>query len=371
MFLHESWSVRRPLDTTKPRGLTVVRVPARFDFIGGWTDTPPYYFDHDASVLNTTVRLKRLGRAIESADDKVITVAVQPADDWTVYENGQPLVANQDHIVLNAVKDVLGLVLPPIRISIDNNIPKGSGLGGSSLLAAAIYAALSSYYEGIDLSAAKMRELVDAILVVEQMMTSGGGWQDQIGGVLGGVKLISTRANQDGYRIQRTTASLDELNRRSLVVNSNQQRRAAMILCSIREKCIQKDETALALMAEIRAAADHGFQLLEDGQIDDFARLYSETWQKVNQVETKTSIPLVGELEQLCGSDLLGCKIGGAGGGGFVVMTFTNEQSRNKAAVDIAKQMPGSDIFEPVFGGPGIEVEQNSQHETVGDWNEL
>lgn len=370
MFLHDSWSVRWPLNTDKPRGLTVVRVPARFDFIGGWTDTPPYYFDHEAAVLNTTVRLKRLGSELDQASDKVITVTVQPADEWTVFENGQPVATSQEHVLLNAVKDVLGLILPPIRVSIDNNIPRGSGLGGSSLLAAAIYAAISSYYEGIDLSAGKVRQIIDAVLVIEQMMTSGGGWQDQIGGVLGGVKLITTRPDEDGYRLRRIP-NVEELNRRSLVVNSNQQRRAAMILCSIREKCVQGDKVALDLMAEMKDNARRGFELLAAGQIDDFARLYSESWQRVNGVETKTSIPLVDELSQLCGSSLVGCKIGGAGGGGFVVMTFNSPEARDSAAAKIATNMPNSDIFEPVFGGPGLEIEQDGRHEVMPDFDQL
>lgn len=372
MFLHESWAVRRPLDTSSPRGLTTVRVPARFDFIGGWTDTPPYYFDHEAAVLNTTVRLKRIGSQIDASSDKVIVVSVQAADEWTVFENGQPLVANQDHIVVNAVKDVLGLVLPPVKLSIDNNIPKGSGLGGSSLLAAAIYAAFSAYYEGVDLSAPKVRELIDGILVVEQMMTSGGGWQDQIGGVLGGVKLVTTTPDKPGYRIQRCPQPVvDDLNRCSLVVNSNRQRRAAMILWSIREKCYLKDPKAMALMDEIRGNAQQGFAQLQAGQVADFAKLYATSWQHVNNVETKTSIPLVDELTALCGESLLGCKIGGAGGGGFVVMTFASEEARNAAAEMIATEIKGSDVYEPIFGGPGLEIEQAGQVEVISDFEEL
>jgi galactokinase/mevalonate kinase-like predicted kinase len=372
MFLHDSWSVRRPLDTTQPRGLTTVRVPARFDFIGGWTDTPPYYFDHEAAVLNTTVRLKRIGSQIDAANDKVITVSIQAADEWTVYENGQPLIANQDHIVINAVKDVLGLVLPPVRLTIDNNIPKGSGLGGSSLLASAIYAAFVSYYEGVDLSAPEVRRLIDGILVVEQMMTSGGGWQDQIGGVLGGLKLISTTPGKLGYKIQRCSPEVvEKLNRCSLVVNSNRQRRAAMILWSIREKCYLQDPKAMKLMEEIRSNAVQGFDQLQANKIGDFAQLYATTWQHVNDVETKTSIPLVEELTTICGDTLLGCKIGGAGGGGFVVMTFADEAARNAAATKIAMELPGSDIYEPIFGGSGLEIEQGSTHEIIPDHTEL
>ena len=66
-----------------------------------------------------------------------------------------------------------------------SNLPQGSGLGASSILSGALMAAL--------LSAAGMSydldSLIHAVLHLEQMLTTGGGWQDQVGGLLPGIKL--------------------------------------------------------------------------------------------------------------------------------------------------------------------------------------
>lgn len=66
-----------------------------------------------------------------------------------------------------------------------SNVPKGSGLGASSILSGALMAAL--------LSAAGFTyntdSLIHAVLHLEQMLTTGGGWQDQVGGLLPGIKL--------------------------------------------------------------------------------------------------------------------------------------------------------------------------------------
>ena len=35
--------------------------------------------------------------------------------------------------------------------------------------------------------------LFDEVLCLEQMLTTGGGWQDQVGGLTGGVKLVTTQ----------------------------------------------------------------------------------------------------------------------------------------------------------------------------------
>lgn len=39
-----------------------------------------------------------------------------------------------------------------------------------------------------------MDSLVHAVLHLEQMLTTGGGWQDQVGGLVGGVKMSSSAA---------------------------------------------------------------------------------------------------------------------------------------------------------------------------------
>ena len=75
-----------------------------------------------------------------------------------------------------------------IEISMLAAIPKGSGLGTSSILAATILAVLS------DLADLKwdLAEISQRTLALEQLLTSGGGWQDQIGGIFPGVKLTKT-----------------------------------------------------------------------------------------------------------------------------------------------------------------------------------
>ncbi|MGV2541637.1 bifunctional fucokinase/L-fucose-1-P-guanylyltransferase, partial [Bacillus pumilus] len=68
-------------------------------------------------------------------------------------------------------------------------IPAGSGLGTSSVLAATVLGALSDFCAlGWDKQTIGRRTLE-----LEQMLTTGGGWQDQFGGLLHGVKLLQTQ----------------------------------------------------------------------------------------------------------------------------------------------------------------------------------
>lgn len=66
-----------------------------------------------------------------------------------------------------------------------SNLPTGSGLGTSSILAGAVMAALWKA-AGFDFS---RNALIHAVSDLEQMLTTGGGWQDQVGGLVGGIKI--------------------------------------------------------------------------------------------------------------------------------------------------------------------------------------
>ena len=58
-------------------------------------------------------------------------------------------------------------------------------MGTSSILAGVICAAIWT----ITSRAYETRELLHLVVELEQMLTTGGGWQDQVGGLLPGVKL--------------------------------------------------------------------------------------------------------------------------------------------------------------------------------------
>lgn len=65
------------------------------------------------------------------------------------------------------------------------NVPRGSGLGTSSILAAAVVKSLLKV-KGREV--VSRTSIVRLVLVLEQIMGTGGGWQDQIGGLYPGLK---------------------------------------------------------------------------------------------------------------------------------------------------------------------------------------
>jgi fucokinase len=75
-----------------------------------------------------------------------------------------------------------------VEVTLLAAVPKGSGLGTSSILGAVLLAALERFFGVFDERHINTGELYRQVLQMEQMLTTGGGWQDQIGGVAGGVK---------------------------------------------------------------------------------------------------------------------------------------------------------------------------------------
>ena len=189
------------------------RSPVRLDLAGGWSDTPPYTLQYGGQVVNVAVDLngqppiqvfcrKTNDRHIKihSVDLGIseIVTRIEALEDYSDPTSpfGLPKAAlcllgitsrNLSGLSLVRFLDAMGC---GIEVTLVCAVPKGSGLGTSSILAATILSALYKFF-GQSVSNEEMFLLV---LQMEQMLTTGGGWQDQIGGVVGGVKYIESKA---------------------------------------------------------------------------------------------------------------------------------------------------------------------------------
>ena len=189
-----------------------VAAAARIDFGGGWTDTPPYSLERGGTVLNGAITLhgkhpitaeaKWLSEPrliLESRDGGVQRELTQVGEVLAYANPADPLALLKAALVLRGIVQTEGdphqLLAKQLQrlggglhLRTQTNIPRGSGLGTSSIMAGAVLACLG-HLIGIELAQAR---LFDEVLCLEQMMTTGGGWQDQVGGLVGGIKLITT-----------------------------------------------------------------------------------------------------------------------------------------------------------------------------------
>ena len=132
-------------------------------------------------------------------------------------------------------------------------IPKGSGLGTSSIMGAVLLATIQRVC-GVRLSS---RGLFHAVLRLEQMMTTGGGWQDQVGGVSGGLKLITTQPGivpDPTFRYVPAEALDPKLNGgQTLLYYTGVTRLAKNILQEVVGKWLDRDRETVETLQQIRA----------------------------------------------------------------------------------------------------------------------
>ena len=195
-------------------------------------------------------------------------------------------------------------------------VPKGSGLGTSSILAAACVKGLLDF---LDVSYTE-QDIYSRVLCMEQIMSTGGGWQDQAGGFTDGIKYISSQPGLDQV-LQVTHLQvrvLDELNERFCLIYTGQRRLARNLLREVVGRYIGNDpDTVFALNEIQRIAALMRFEL-ERGHVDAFAELLNEHWKLSRIIDAGSTNTLIDQIFDTIEDLIVGRMICGAGGGGFL-----------------------------------------------------
>jgi len=317
-----------------------VKLPLRVNWGGGWSDTPPYCNEHGGAVLNAAillngekpveVTLEKISELKIVFDSRDMDVHGEFAEIAPLQKTGDPydVFALQKAALLACgvipseggnLKDILtrlggGFVMH----SEVTNVPKGSGLGTSSILSAACVKAVFEFM-GIPHTE---DDLYSFVLAMEQIMSTGGGWQDQVGGVINGVKFITAMPGimQDVKvsKLDIPENALKELNDRFVLIYTGQRRLARNLLRDVVGRYIGNEPDSIYALNEIqRVAALMRFEL-ERGNIDEFAKLLDEHWKLSKMVDSGSTNTLIDQIFASVDEYTAGRLVCGAGGGGFL-----------------------------------------------------
>ena len=321
------------------------RSPVRIDIAGGWTDTPPYCLMEGGTVVNLAIELNGqppLQAYVRPAKDYHIilrSIDLGAMEKITTYEElsdfrqvGSPFSIPKAALALagfhpdfsaerfSSLKQQLEAFGCGIELTLLSAIPAGSGLGTSSVLAATVLGALNDFC-GL---AWDKNEIGHRTLVLEQLLTTGGGWQDQFGGILQGVKLLQT---EPGFGQNPTVRWLPndlytqpEYQACHLLYYTGITRTAKKILAEIVSRMFLNQHDELRLL---RAMRNHTMDMYEAIQRADFRQmglLVRHTWQQNQLIDSGTNPPEVEAITRQIDDLCLGYKLGGAGGGGYLYM---------------------------------------------------
>ena len=315
------------------------RSPVRIDIAGGWTDTPPYCLMEGGNVINFAIELngqpplqtfvrpskepRIVLRSIDLGAVEVVETNEQLKDFTHV---GSPFSIPKAALVLAgfgnglSLKSQLQAFGSGIELTLLSAIPAGSGLGTSSILASTVLGAVSDFC-GL---AWDKNEIGRRTLILEQMLTTGGGWQDQFGGVLGGVKLLQTSTGfEQSPQVRWLPNDLwlqPEYRPCHLLYYTGITRTAKQILAEIVRRMFLNHGGELHLLREMK---EHTMEMYEAIQRNDFVRmgtLMRKTWQQNQLLDSGTNPEAVASLTRLIDDLCLGYKLPGAGGGGYLYM---------------------------------------------------
>ena len=132
-----------------------------------------------------------------------------------------------------------------LDLTLFSALPKGSGLGTSSILGAALLACLARIVgEPMD-----NETLIQRTSLLEQMLTTGGGWQDQVGGITPEVKISRTAPGLEQipsvYWTRLDTSAQGPLCDRLLLYYTGMKRMAKNILQNVVGRYLARDPETL------------------------------------------------------------------------------------------------------------------------------
>jgi len=388
---------------SRPWKFVEVHYPARLNLAGGWTDTPPYSLERPGCVLHVPCLVNGRRPIITRASlidadrplirfimrnpstGEVTTEEVREMKDLFTYTDPKSRFALHKAVLVFFL--YLGHSDSPHGLQqvfhvFNNNglelnscvdLPQGSGLGTSSILAFAMLHSLyelstgkpwSSMNNSIQLPCEIRRspndqelgnlsdstrskllsfgDMTNAVLAIEQLLTTGGGWQDQVGGGIPGIHLSDStplfRKSADALPsyscdiIDFTPEAKAEINRRVVCVFTGTCRLAKGVCDSVVKTWQRRESGVESALQQCAILAQNMFSILltfsKRTEFDTFEgksllsalgellknhkEVQRRLWPSIESPEVKA---IYDALDPLCE----GTFICGAGSGGHIV----------------------------------------------------
>lgn len=362
------------------------RSPVRIDIAGGWTDTPPYCLMEGGNVINLAIELNGqpplqtyirpckephiVLRSIDLGASEVIKTYEELADFMHV---GSPFSIPKAALVLAgfqpgfsseryaSLEDQLKSFGCGIELTLLSAIPAGSGLGTSSILAATVLGAVNDFCS----LAWDKNEIGKRTLILEQLLTTGGGWQDQYGGVFGGVKLLQTQRGFEQTPLVRWLPddiyTQPEYAACHLLYYTGITRTAKHILSEIVRRMFLNEGDQLQLLRQMKAHTLNMYDAIQRQDFNQMGLLVRKTWQQNQALDSGTNPEAVAAITRQIDDLCLGYKLPGAGGGGYLYMVAKDPEAaaRIKQIINANRQNPNARFVDMSLSKTGLQVSRS------------
>ncbi|MDF9831552.1 bifunctional fucokinase/fucose-1-phosphate guanylyltransferase [Parabacteroides sp. PF5-6] len=362
------------------------RSPVRIDLAGGWTDTPPFCLYAGGAVVNLAIELNGqpplqvyvkpsptpqiVLRSIDMGQMEIVSTWEELLDYSRI---GSPFSIPKAALslagfapafsteVFGSLEEQLRHLGCGIEITLLAAIPAGSGLGTSSILAATVLGALSDFCGlGWD-----RQEIGNRTLILEQLLTTGGGWQDPYGGLLHGLKLLQTGEGFQQTPLVRwlpdylfTDTTYQPCH---LLYYTGITRTAKDILAEIVQGMFLNSQEHLSLLNEMKNHAQEMYKTIQSGDFHQYGQLVGKTWAQNKQLDQGTNPPEVEQIIRRIHDYCLGYKLPGAGGGGYLYMVAKDPEAATHIRNILTREAPNANarFVEMNLSTRGLQVSRS------------
>jgi fucokinase len=354
-----------------------VEGPARIDLGGGWSDTPPFCLDWGGTVVNIGVLLdgcypirttvQRLTEPILRCDSGGEAGVVEY---HTCAEILQPAGPGDPFAIPRTALHMTGLFHPQvplaevlarmgggIEIKTAVDLPTGSGLGTSSILAATTFRALAEMM-GVEID---NQSLSDHVMRLEQLMTTGGGWQDQAGGIFPGAKLVASGPGlHQRLRVEPvpwTDEREAEFERLTLLFYTGIRRVARDLLQQVVGSYLGRETACVQVLHSIKTLAMEMSYAMREGDWDYLGNLLDRHWELNRLLDPNTTNAPINLLLEAVRPFTRGVKLAGAGGGGFLILLARSDKVQDlRQFLSERAHSAGGAIYEWHVAREGLRV---------------
>lgn len=334
------------------RGVLIrAKAPLRISFAGGGTDLPHYYENRDGAVLSSTINRYARVTLYSREDTEVLIRSLDLGRSVRYNLHDGPIYDG----VLDLAKAAIQRIGAPHGIDLDIHLeaPKGSGLGGSSALTAAVLGAVASTSGGVF----NLYELAELNYNIERIdLKIAGGKQDQYATTFGGFNLLEFRKDRvvvTPLRIDRSV--LNDLEAHLLLCYTGKVR-PDLGLVDQQVKYFQEGrQDTLRGMQRLCEMAFEMKEALLTGELDHFGKMLHEAYTNKKMMNPHVADGTPAELLYECARKhgVIGGKLLGAGGGGYLLLYC---ETGHQLDVRHALEAMGGQFTDFSFEGLGLQV---------------
>ncbi len=333
-----------------------VALPVRINLSGTWTDALPYCTDNGGSVINMaakvdgilpiTVKAEKLehkhlefcndGTVISLLPEEIDTLEVKCGfSDFNLHLAALKTIGVTKN---TAVKNGFRLTTAV------SGIAKGSGLGTSSILLTGCFRALSRLFSKDYTD----DEIINMVFVAEQLMNTGGGWQDQAGGITPSVKITTS---EPGIPQQPVIRYIDVPERfmpffseRLCLVSTGERHFGRFMVNSVMGRYISGDSLTLKAFEELKALNAELEEGIKNGDEQVFSHCVNRQWELLKALSPDVTDVNIDGIVSECRKKADALCICGAGAGGYLLAVL----KKGVSYADFCAFIENSPVFDGI-----------------------